>query len=65
MAELVAARSLVIRAPPRILHAILAGSLGTLRLARRLHDRLDLLHVVDVEGADAVAAVGGGVEELP
>jgi hypothetical protein len=34
------------------------------RVPRRLHDRLDLLHVVDVERADAVAAGGGLVEEL-
>ena len=37
---------------------------GRGRLARGLHDRLDLLHVVDVEGPDAVAAAGGFVEEL-
>ena len=37
---------------------------GERGLAGRLHDRLDLLHVVDVERADAVAAGGGLVEEL-
>ena len=37
---------------------------GRGRLTRCLHDRLDLLHVVDVEGPDAVAAAGGFVEEL-
>ena len=37
---------------------------GRRGLARRLHDRLDLLHVVDVERSDAVAAAGGFVEEL-
>ena len=31
--------------------------------ARRLHDRLDLLHVVDIQGAHAVAVGGGVVEE--
>lgn len=30
-----------------------------LGLAGRLHDGLDLLHVVDVEGANAVAFLGG------
>ena len=31
----------------------------------RAHDGLNLFHVVHVEGADAVAALGGLVEELP
>jgi hypothetical protein len=42
-----------------------AGSLhdhGRLRLLGRFHDGLDLLHVVDVEGGQAVA-IGGGVIE--
>ncbi len=37
---------------------------GRRGLAGGLHDRLDLLHVVDVERPDAVAAPGGLVEEL-
>ena len=36
-----------------------------LGFAGRLHDRLDLFHVVDVECANAVAALGCFVEELP
>ena len=36
-----------------------------LGLLGRLHDGLNLFHVVDVEGADAVSALGGLVEELP
>ena len=34
------------------------------RLARSLHDRLDLLHVVDVERRHAVAVLGGMIEKL-
>ena len=37
---------------------------GELVLDRRLDDPLHLLHVVDVERADAVAALGGLVEHL-
>ena len=38
---------------------------GRLGFARRLHDRLDLLHVVDVERANAVTALGRLVQKLP
>jgi hypothetical protein len=34
------------------------------RLSDRFHDALDLLHVVDVERADAIAAAGGLVQQL-
>ena len=36
---------------------------GELVSAAACHDRLDLLHVVHVEGADAVAVLGGVVEQ--
>jgi hypothetical protein len=47
---------------------ILPGAAGGLDddrrigLAGRLHDRLDLLHVVDVEGGHAVVVFGGMIE---
>ena len=34
-----------------------------LRLLGRLHDRLDLLHVVHVEGGDAIPVLGGVIEQ--
>ena len=36
-----------------------------LGFAGRGHDGLNLFHIVDVECADAVTALGGLVEELP
>ncbi len=36
-----------------------------IRLLRGLHDGLNLFHIVDVECADAVTALGGLVEQLP
>ncbi len=36
-----------------------------LGLLRRLHDGLNLFHIVDVECADAITALGGLVEQLP
>ena len=36
---------------------------GLLVAASCLHDGLDLLHVVDVEGADAVAVLGRVIEQ--
>ena len=36
-----------------------------LGLAGRLHDRLNLLHVVDVERANSVPTLGGLIEDLP
>ena len=38
---------------------------GRIGFDRRAHDGLDLFHIVDVECADAVTALGGLVEELP
>jgi hypothetical protein len=31
----------------------------------RLHDRQALLHIVDVEGRNAIAMLGGMIEKLP
>ena len=48
-----------------------AGATGGLKdhrrvgLVSRLHDRLNLLQVVDVESRDAVAVLGGVVEQEP
>ena len=36
-----------------------------LGFAGRLHDRLDLFHVVDVECANSVSAFGRLIEDLP
>ena len=36
---------------------------GRLGLAGSFHDRLDLLHVVDVEGGQAVIVLGGVIEQ--
>jgi hypothetical protein len=38
---------------------------GRAGFLRRFHDRLNLFHIVDVERADAVTALGGLVEQLP
>jgi hypothetical protein len=38
---------------------------GRLGFLGRSHDGLNLFHIVDVECADAVTALGGLVEELP
>jgi hypothetical protein len=38
---------------------------GRLGLLRRFHNGLNLVHIVNVECADAVTAFGGLVEELP
>ena len=37
---------------------------GDVGLLGGLHDGLDLLHVVDVEGGHAVAVLGGVIEQL-
>ena len=50
---------------------VLAGTAGGLqddgavRLGGRLHDRLHLLQVVDIEGRNAVAVLGGVVKQQP